>query len=191
MGEFGRGFGRPALPIDDAVNELDAATGPARPYYAPSPLSMIDPGWLFLLAGIVIIGATVLIPAYNDLADVRWQRDRALAVEQRRIDRLERHSGYLRALQREEPSLVLALAASQLNQIPEGRSLVLEPADPATASASVFAGLEPPAVPLPEQSRVGSLLETLATNDLTRTWLLAAGGVSLLVGLLPRVGRRF
>ena len=42
---------------------------------------MIDPGWLFILAGMGVLAAVVLIPASENLQRARWQRDRALAVE--------------------------------------------------------------------------------------------------------------
>lgn len=151
-----------------------------------APIAYLDPGWLFLLAGLLIIAATVLLPAFEDLNEVRWQRDRAIVAYKHREARNARYLGYLEALQREEPSLVLALAATQLNQIPEGRTLILEPPDPATASASVFTDLEPPDPVMPERVRAGSMLERLTSEERTRPWLIAAGALCLLLGLLPR-----
>lgn len=153
-----------------------------------APIAMLDPGWLCLIAGIALLAATVLIPAMDELAEVRLQRDRALALERHRVERLVRYEEYLAALEREEPSLVMALAASQLNQIPQDRTLILE--TPRTvsppASASVFAGLEPPPITLPERRPVDSILHRWTTSDRSRTWLFAAGAVCLLMGLLPR-----
>lgn len=151
-----------------------------------APIAYLDPGWLFLAAGLLIIAATVLLPAFEDLNEVRWQRDRAIVAYRHREARNDRYLEYLQALQREEPSLVLALAATQLNQIPEGRTLILEPPDPATASASVFADLEPPDPVMPERVRAGSMLERLTSGERTRPWLIAAGALCLLLGLLPR-----
>ena len=152
------------------------------------PIALFDPGWLYLAAGIALIGATVLIPAMDELAEVRLQRDRALVLEEHRAERLKRYEDYLAALQREEPSLVMALAASQLNQIPSDRSLILESPQsvPPPASASVFTGLEPPPIALPERQPIDSVLHRWTTSDRSRTWLLAVGAVCLLVGLLPR-----
>jgi hypothetical protein len=160
--------------------------------HAPSrerpPIALFDPGWLYLAAGIALIAATVLIPAMDDLAEVRLQRDRALALEEHRAERLKRYEDYLGALEREEPSLVMALAASQLNQIPSDRTLILESPEsvPPPASASVFTGLEPPPLALPERKPVDSLLQRWVTGERSRTWLLAAGAVCLLLGLLPK-----
>ena len=154
-----------------------------------APIALFDPGWLFLLAGIGIIAATVLIPAADELGQVRLQRDRALAVERHRADRIARYSDYLQALDREEPSLIMALAQSQLNQIPQGRSLILEQPQPMVgpvASASVFGDLEPTPPILPEAVKVNSTLERLTTSDSTRPLLLAGGALCLLIGLMPR-----
>jgi hypothetical protein len=157
-----------------------------------APIALFDPGWLFLMAGLGLLGATVLIPAADELAEVRLQRDRALVLESHRVARLNRYDDYLGALEREEPSLVMALAESQLNQIPQGRQPIIEQPQPlvgapgAGVSASVFASLEPPPLRLPERVKTDSMLERWTTSDITRPWLIAAGALCLLIGLLPR-----
>jgi len=163
----------------------------AAPKPDPAPIAVFDPGWLFLLAGIGVLVATVLIPAADELAEVRVQRDRALTLERHRAERITRYQTYLAALEEQEPSLVNALAQSQLNQIPQGRTLILEQPTPLYAagagpSASVFADLEPPPPKLPERAHIGSILERWAGSDLTRPWLIAGGALCLLIGLLPR-----
>ena len=86
----------------------------------------------------------------------------------------------------------MALAESQLNQIPQGRQPIIEQPQPlvgvpgGAVSASVFAGLEPAPPRLPEMVKAGSLLERWTTSDLTRPWLIAGGALCLLIGLLPR-----
>jgi hypothetical protein len=160
------------------------------------PLGYLDPGWLYLLAGLALVVATILIPAVRDLDEVRHQRDRALALEHHRLERLQRYQDYLEALERREPALVMALATSQLNQIPRGRTLIFEadaphwaaaaPAHTTALSASVFAALEPPPPTLPLPRQPDSALYRWTTSERARPWLLAAGGVCLLMGLMPR-----
>jgi hypothetical protein len=156
----------------------------------PAPLAYLDPGWLYLLSGIALVAATILIPAVRDLDDVRHQRDRALVLEEHRLERLQRYQDYLDALERREPALIMALAASQLNQIPRGRTLIIESPETTLASASVFAQLEPPPPVLPERHHPRSILFRWTTSERTRPWLLAAGGVCMLMGLLPRARLR-
>lgn len=146
----------------------------------------VDPGWLFLVAGLALLGAVVLIPATEDLARARVQRDRALAVEQHRLDRLDRYERFLADLDAAEPSLVFALAERQLNQIPEGRETIPGTGGGRAAETlSIFPALEPPPVRLPEYTPPTSILARWTSNPRTRLLLLAGGGICVLVGLLP------
>jgi hypothetical protein len=148
---------------------------------------LVDPGWLFLLAGMAILSATVLIPAAADLSATKFQRERALAIEAHRMERLARYEEYLAALDNRDPSLVLSLAASQLNEIPEGRAPIpgQDGVMGATSDASVFPSLEPPALKLPERTERPSILERWTSDDSKRLWLIIGGAACVLVGLLP------
>ena len=57
---------------------------------APNPSLLPSPGWLFLIAGLAILGSAVLIPASEALDEARYARDRALVSEQFRLDRIAR-----------------------------------------------------------------------------------------------------
>lgn len=149
------------------------------------PIDRFDPGWLFLIAGMTLLCATVLIPAQRDIETARWQRDRALAIEDQRRERLFRHERYLAALDAQEPAVVRSLAASQLNLIPEGRAALLPASRASQTDASVFPSLEPRPIALPAFARAESLLGRWATADQPRLWLIAAGGLLTLIGLLP------
>jgi len=149
----------------------------------------LDPGWLFIAAGLMVLGATVLIPAADDLGEARFLRDRARLVEGHRDDRLNRYENYLGALDRREPPLVLSLAASQLNQIPVDRAPFLDAGASATASASVYPALEPAPLRLAERGKIGSTLERWTTDPTMRLWLIAGGAVCVMVGLLPKARR--
>jgi hypothetical protein len=161
---------------------------PARPENQPRPVRPIDkfdPGWLFLVGGLVLLGFTVVIPAQTDLAEAQWQRDRALAIEAQRKERLFKHERYLAALESREPTVVRALAASQLNLIPAGTGAIVEVDDPATSNASVFPSLEPAPITLPELHQVDSKLGRWARDRDSRLWLIAAGSMAVLIGVLP------
>ena len=143
-----------------------------------------------MLAGLGILAATVLIPAAEDLAATRFQRERALLIEAHRMERLTRYEEYLAALDNREPSLVLSLAASQLNEIPEDRAPIpgQRGALGAMSDASVFPHLEPPVLKLPERVASQSLLDRWTTDDGKRLWLIIGGAACVLVGLLPASG---
>lgn len=149
------------------------------------PRPLIDPGWLFLTAGVGILGATVLIPAAEDLDRARWQRDRALAVESHRIERLTRYEEYLAAVETGEPSLILSLAEKQLHQIPADRAAIPGAAGRSNEGVSVFPSLEPPPLKLAEYRPANSLLARWTRGGQPRLWLLIGGAVCVLIGLLP------
>jgi hypothetical protein len=159
-----------------------------------NPSFLPSPGWLFLIAGLAILGSAVVIPAAEALDEARYARDRALVSEQFRLDRISRYRAVIAALDDRDPAFIEHLRAIQLNQYPEGmRPLGEITEDPALASASIFAKLEPPLPEMPEEpahrtSR--SYLAKLASGQPTRLWLLAGGAVSVLIGVLPSVSRR-
>lgn len=185
----------PGGPIEAGSMDAPAPASPvllsSRPGAGPrrSPV-VLDPGWLFLVAGLVILAATVLIPAQDDLAEARWLRDRALAVEQHRKDRLARYEEYLKSLDDADQSLIQSLAAMQLNQIPSDRTPLPGSTETARSSASVFPALEPDPLLLQDRRKVDSMLERLTTNDRTRIWLIAGGSLCVLIGLLPQALRK-
>lgn len=150
------------------------------------PLARFDPGWLFLLPGAVIVAATVLIPAQDDLAIAQNRRDQAEAVLDQRVERLRNYSKYLDAVDAGDQAVVLDLAAKQLNLAPEGKQAIFTPDELAQEeSASVFPTLEPAPPKHVGLHLRDTLLRRLTTNDHTRLWLVAGGMVCILFGLLP------
>src|SRR5690606_28720128 len=137
-----------------------------------APLFRLDAGWLFLVAGAALLVATVLIPAADDLAEARWHRDRAIAVEKYRAKRLENYSEFLDAIARQDRSLIVSLAATQLNKAPADRLPMLDTTDVGTRSASVFPSLEPVFEAAPAPQRPESVLQRWATDNRRRLWLI-------------------
>lgn len=146
---------------------------------------ILDPGWLFVVSGLAILACLVLIPAKDDLDEARWKRDQALAVETHRSQRLANYHSYLKAVEEGQKPLVMALAASQLNQIPADRSPIPGLTETKHADASVFGALEPEPLVLKDRPQAASLLHTLCTDPKLRLWTLAVGAITLMLGLLP------
>jgi len=148
-------------------------------------LFRIDAGWLFLLSGLAMMCAAVLIPAHDDLAMARYERDRARAIESWHAERVENYAEYLDALRDGDETLVLSLAAMQLNLIPAGTTPLVTSVRPQATSASVFPELEPaferPVAPEFYDSR----LRRWATDSRHRLWMIAGGALLVLFGLLP------
>lgn len=152
--------------------------------------ALFDPGWLFLIAGAVILSATILLPARQDLTEAEFYRDRVEAVLEHRHQRLARYREFMLALERGDERLIRSLAAMQLNLAPVNQALLVPVGDIAQRSASVFAGLEPPPLRLPERVESPSLLEQWATDERARLWLIAGGALCVLIGLLPMARAR-
>lgn len=159
---------------------------PSRPDNPPRP---VDLGWLFLLPGIALIAAGVLIAAEDDLYEALFRRDQALAIETRHAERVKRYEAYLEAVKRRDPTVVRSLTLGQLNAAPTDLREVLVPGLPVYDSSQVFASLEPPESPTAHRQRTDSVLARWATNDSSRVWLLASGALCIFVGLLPPVSR--
>ncbi|MFG0258027.1 MAG: hypothetical protein ACF8GE_09015 [Phycisphaerales bacterium JB043] len=147
----------------------------------------LDAGWLYLLGGLGLLVATVLIPASDDLARARLQHDRAEALEARASERLRLHSDYLDALARGDETVLMSLAQQQLNAVPEGvRVVYLDDRDvEASFEASVVRDLEPSPTVLAELDLPQTVLRRWTTDNSARMWLILGGGVCVLFGLLP------
>lgn len=155
-----------------------------------TPLFRFDPGWLFLIAGLALIAAAVLIPAADDLARAEHHRTVALALEQHRADTLARHAGFAQHLDAREPGLLTALAADQLNIAPAGRTVLMAPARRYTGPDSAqlpgtLATLREPFVPPPAPSPPDSALQRLATGERSRLALIAVAALCVFYSLLP------
>lgn len=131
------------------------------------------------------MAAVILLPAQQDLDDAKVYLDRVHAAESHRADRLERYQKYLTAVQRGDEAVIRSLAATQLNQAPAGRELLVPEDGHGPRSASVFDSLEPPPLVLPEGQPAPSRLQRWATDDRTRLWLIGAAALCLLIGVLP------
>lgn len=135
------------------------------------------------MSGLVILSATVLMPAEDDLARARANRDRALALETHRSETLANHLAYLDGLTRGDETVLLSLAASQLNLAPSDREVIIAPVGGGSVSPldRLGASYAPPLVSMPPDS----VLHRLATDRRARLWLIAAGAMCVLYGLLP------
>lgn len=153
---------------------------------ARKPLIPLDTGWLFLLPGLIVLAATVIIPARDDVRDAQWKRDRVLAIEKHRLQRIQNYSDYLDALDRGDESVALSLVATQLNMVPEEAERLNPPPDPSRVTASVFPDLEPAPLTIPDKPppEERSLLSRLATGERSRLWMIVGGAICVLVGLL-------
>jgi len=150
-----------------------------------APLFRVDPGWLFLIAGCVMISATVLVPAQDDLLEAHAFREKALALESYRAGVLAKHTAYMQAIDAQDETVILDLAATQLNLVPKGKTVLLAPNVGSDAPVSILASLDVPYVRPVPPSAPDTVLHRLTSHPRARLLILAASAVAILYGLLP------
>ncbi len=172
--------------MSDAPDQSIPLRPPAPAPTAPARSPLLDPGWLFLVAGVSLLAATVLIPAQNDLNEANFYLRRAQMAEEHRLARIGNYAAYLQKVENPDEDTIVSLAATQLNKAPQGMTLLKAATEPAKRSSDVFSDLEPEPLVLPEKpEHEMSRLERWATEDASRLWLIAAGAMCVLIGLLP------
>ena len=140
------------------------------------------PGWLFVIAGLALCAAGILIPAQSDLQHLQNQRDQLLHEEAILSQRIEGRAQFLDQVERQDPALIKRLAASQLNLIPaQGTAVLLAPSVSAPMDEWVDATIN--TQPIPNTATIQSTLSQLAQGRY-RLWLLASGVVCAFAGLL-------
>lgn len=145
-------------------------------------LLRFGPGWLFVLAGLALCAAGILIPAQSDLHQLQDQRDQLLHEEIILSQRIEGRAQFLDQVERQDPALIKRLAASQLNLIPaQGTAVLVAPSVSAPMDEWVDATIN--AEPIPNRATIQSTLSQLAQGRY-RLWLLASGVICAFAGLM-------
>ena len=83
------------------------------------------PGWLFMLAAMAIIGATLIVPQWLSCRDLAWRAEVMKAQTNRLEDLQGRYVAFLDALNAEDLKLYEQLAFSELRLKPEGKNFVM------------------------------------------------------------------
>ena len=173
--------GSSAKASGNSIEGTSAADNPTM--RATAPLFQLDPGWPYVLAGLALFAAGVLIPAHNDLASLRAKLSRMRHEETIAYSRLKSYTDFIVALDEEDPVLVRRLAAAQLNLIPKGQRPVLQAAsfnDPVKQWIESSVAAAPlSADELPRQSSLAQW-----AGGPNRLWLFAAAAMSVFVGLM-------
>ena len=143
---------------------------------------LFDPGWMFVIAGLVLVAAAALVPATYDVWVMRTQLRHLDAQERENAARIEAYERFVKDLDAAEPQLVRRLAAAQLNLFPRGeRPVTVAASARQTPVQWVDATVQPvqaKVTPFPD-----SLLSRL-TLGRKALWIAGAGVMSIFLGLL-------
>ena len=141
-----------------------------------------DPGWMFVVAGLVLVASAALVPATYDLWVMRTQLRHLDAQERENFSRLEAYSKFVTDLDSAEPQLVRRLAASQLNLVPRGERPIIVAGsakrNPIEWVDDTVAPVRAVILPFPD-----SLLSRL-TLGRKALWIAGAGVMCIFLGLL-------
>lgn len=152
------------------------------------PLVRFDPGWLYVVSGLTMIAAAVLIPPQKQLDAMRRQVDTLRSVEAVEMERLAAYAEFRTRLARRDEALFERIAAAQLNLIHPGERVLLTAGTAeSTITDWIDASVEP--VTIPTVVEEPSRLERLATGP-HRHWLIAGAALCVFVGLLMGNGGR-
>lgn len=166
----------------ETAGNLASKQSAQHPQHPRRSLFQFDPGWPFVVTGIGLIVAGVLIPAQRDLHELRGSLEVHRALLEHSERRLAAYEGFVEAIDEGETQLVRRLAASQLNRMAvDERPYLMLPSMNETVSSWIDASepLEVPVVsPYPD-----TLLSRLATGP-RRLWVLASGVFLIFLGLV-------
>ena len=144
--------------------------------------SRLDPGWLFVAAGLTLCVAGVLIPAQRSLHDLGGQLARIEHLHAIGQDGIEAHQQFLDRLRHRDPSVIRRLAAAQLNLMPAGDTpLLVANSSQATVTDWIDRSVTPGTVTA--AAPAGTWLTRL-TEGTRRLWMLGFGVLVVFVGLL-------
>jgi len=149
----------------------------------PARGGFIDAGWLFIIAGLAVCAATLLIPAQQDLHSVTLQRAQLQAHSMASTRRMAAYDTVLDGLQQQDPVVMKRLASNQLNLLPEGETPLLLDASTSDGSLDDWVQKTTRQDPAPPPLARDTVLARLSSGPY-RTVMIAAGIFSIFLGLL-------
>ncbi len=134
-------------------------------------------------AGLVVLVASLLLPAQADLRLTRTERDRTLHTERVAEQKIDRYRDFLNELHSPDEQTIELLAMSQLGRIPSDRQALVAVGEP--GDTLLLETIEPDPSPFVDSQRPLTRLERITMDRRTRLWVIAGGLLAVLYGLLP------
>ncbi len=145
-------------------------------------LQRIDFGWLYLLCGVVLTVAAIVLPAHQELHTLQQKRD---YIQENLADlnyRVQIYSEFLHELQENNPVLLQRILEMQFNLQTEGTPVVIDTSSSQTPLEWVAQRSRRDRV-MPLQVEQSSILSGLSSGR-SRLLLVGAGAFAMFVGFL-------
>jgi len=144
-------------------------------------LAVLSPGWPFLLGGVLVVGAAMLLPAWRDVQTVRFERDQLAALVDAASQRLAATQSIRESLRRGDAELNQRLIAWQHNRLPVGDTAIAR--EIYTAGVLGWVDSTVPDAADVASPPVATRLERLVSGP-SRLWILGAGLLMIFIGLV-------
>lgn len=146
------------------------------------PLFRIDPGWPFVIAGLLLLAAGILIPGHRELLELKGELLRQETREQAAFEQLRAYDEFLAGVRESSPEIVRRLAMAHLNKIPAGEdSLLLTPGMNQTVGEWIESSIPDRTVVVPPYP--DTVLARWALGP-GRLWMLGVAVMLLFVGFV-------
>lgn len=147
-----------------------------------APLFRFDPGWPFVIAGLLILAAGILIPGHRELLELRGELVRQETREQVAFEQLRAYDEFLTGVRETDPEVIRRLAMAHLNKIPTGEeSLLLTPGMNQTVGEWIESSIPDRTVVVPPYP--DTVLARWALGP-GRLWMLGVAVMLLFVGFV-------
>jgi hypothetical protein len=147
-----------------------------------APLFRLDSGWPFVIAGLLLLAAGILIPGHRELLELKGELVRQETREEVAFERLRAYDEFLSGVRESDPEVIRRLAMAHLNKIPAGEeSLLLTPGMNRTVGEWVEASIPDRTVVVPPYP--DTVLARWAIGP-GRLWLLGAAVTLLFAGFV-------
>ena len=164
----------PAIPWSDSKTLVDK--------YPVSPLLRDYFGWFYLVSGLVLTVASIVLPAHQDLAVLKEKRAAILEDTADLQHQIIVHQEFLNDLNRQDSTLQERMVQMQFNQPPSGTPVVIDRAASKTPLDWVAQRARRDRAIYLEEPRQ-SLLSRM-TSGKNRLWLAGAGVFVIFIGLI-------
>jgi hypothetical protein len=147
-------------------------------------IKKIDLGWIYLLCGLALTTAAIVLPAHSDLKEIVSKKEVIVDNLKELSYRVEVHKTFLEDVQDGNPEIINRLVEMQFNLPPTGTPVVIDKSSVQTPLAWVQQRAKRNRI-MPIEVEQASILTRFAEGQ-GRLWLLAIGAFTIFIGLISR-----